>query len=93
MTEKFMTREEVIHHNSWIIQDQFNMVRIGILLGRDNHDLNLSIFKGLSGEQSVADYINVKYDMNVKLGDSTYRILKELHEKIKARAMPSLPTE
>ncbi|KKM20156.1 hypothetical protein LCGC14_1648330 [marine sediment metagenome] len=79
--------------NDDFAQNQFDMLRIGMLLGQDNRDFNVRTFKSLTMSDSVADYINIKYDMNVKRGDDIYRILRELDEKIKARAMPSLPTE
>lgn len=94
MTEKFMTREECLHHNEWILQDQFNVLLIGILLGQDNRDLDIDMFYGLTeGEHSISNYINTKYNMNAKRGDVTSQLLEELAEKIQARMMPSLPTE
>lgn len=74
-------------------RDQFNMLRIGMLLCQDNRDLDPNSFEELTGVESIADYINTKYDMNVRKGYPTYRLLIELDEKIRARAMPSLPTE
>ena len=84
-----LTEYDSTHH------DQFNLIRIGILLGQDNHDLNARDFEDLTSKDKncVADYINAKYGINVKRGDDTYRILVELDEKIQARTLPSLPTE